>query len=140
MIQFICVGWIIGIATMGRSFPTLELLLLPSIFLLILALILQLTIFKKVHSLWFKFFQFVLAFTFSLTLGAHFAALQLNERLQFREKMPEQTEIIVHIKTLNQLSDQSIQQKVHVLNRHSEVVQWQTFQKNEAALNLMWFR
>ena len=136
MIQFICVGWIIGIATMGRSFPTLELLLLPSIFLLILALILQLTIFKKVHSLWFKFFQLVLAFTFSLTLGAHFAALQLNERLQFREKMPEQTEIIVHIKTLNQLSDQSIQQKVHVLNRHSEVVQWQTFQKNEAALNV----
>lgn len=79
--------------------------------------------------MWFKFFQFVLAFTFSLTFGAHFAELQLNERLQFREKMPEQTEIIVHIKTLNQLSDQSIQQKVHVLNRHSEVVQWQTFQK-----------
>ena len=131
MIQFICVGWISGVATMGKSFPILQSLLLPSIFLFMLSCILQLTLFKKVHSLWFKFLQGILALGLGITLGADYASLQLNERLQFREKKPEHAEIIVYIKNLNQLSETSIQQKVHVFNRYTEVVQWQAFIKNE---------
>jgi competence protein ComEC len=131
MIQLICVGWVIGIATMGKTFPILQTLLIPCIALFILSWFLKLTVLKQVHSLWFKFLQLCIGFSLGITLGYSYADHQLNNRLQFREKQAEQVEMVVHVKNLNELGEQSIQQKIQVLNRHAEVVQWQAFLKNE---------
>ncbi|MGE8561044.1 MAG: DUF4131 domain-containing protein, partial [Acinetobacter sp.] len=131
MIQLICVGWVIGIATMGKTFPILQSLMIPCIALFILSWFLKLTVLKQVHSLWFKFLQLCIGFSLGITLGYSYADHQLNNRLQFREKQAEQVEMVVHVKNLNELGEQSIQQKIQVLNRHAEVVQWQAFLKNQ---------
>ncbi|MDN5511420.1 DNA internalization-related competence protein ComEC/Rec2 [Acinetobacter sp.] len=132
MIQMICIGWVLGIATMGKTFPLLQLWLVPSIALFILTLLLKLTVLKHVQRLYFEFLQLCIAFCLGITLGYHYAELQLNERLQFREQQPEVAEVIGYVKNLNELGDHSIQQKIQILNRHTEVVQWQAFLKNAA--------
>nr|WP_228259962.1 DNA internalization-related competence protein ComEC/Rec2 [Acinetobacter sp. ANC 4779] len=126
-----CVGWVIGIASIGKTFPILQSLILPCIALFILSLLLKLTVLKPVHTLWFKFLQLCLGFSLGISLGYSYAQQQLNDRLNFREKQAEQVEVIAYVKTINELSESSIQQKIQVLNRHTEVVQWQTFLKNE---------
>ncbi|WP_425915291.1 DNA internalization-related competence protein ComEC/Rec2 [Acinetobacter sp. TSRC1-2] len=131
MIQLMCLGWVIGIATMGKTFPILQSLLIPCLAVFILSWFLKLSVLKQVHSLWFKFLQLCVGFSLGVTLGYSYAYHQLNDRLQFREKQPEQIEVVVHVKNLNELGEQSIQQKIQVLNRHAEVVQWQAFLKNK---------
>lgn len=134
MMQLICVGWVIGIATMGKTFPILQVFLIPSIVLFILVLLLKLTVLKHLHSLYFKYLQLCVGFSVGMTLGYSYAYHQLNDRLQFREQQTEQVEVIVYVKNLNEWGDPSIQQKIQVLNRHDEVVQWQAFLKNEIDL------
>lgn len=131
MIQLICLGWVIGIAIMGKTFPILQSLLSPCIALFILSWFLKLNVLKQVYSLWFKFLQLCIGFSLGITMGYNYADYQLTDRLQFREKRPEQIEVVVHVKKLNEWGAQSIQQKIQVLNRHAEVVQWQGFLKNE---------
>jgi competence protein ComEC len=132
MIQMICIGWVLGIATMGKTFPLLQLWLVPSIALFILTLLLKLTVLKHVQRLYFRFSQLCIAFCLGITLGYHYAELQLNDRLQLREQQTEAVEVIGYVKNLNELGDHSIQQKIQILNRHTEVVQWQAFLKNAA--------
>ena len=131
MMQLICVGWVIGIATMGKTFPILQSLLIPSVALFILVVLLKWTVLKHVHSLYFKCLQLCIGFSFGMTLGYSYAYHQLTDRLQFREQQTEQVEVIVYVKNLNEWGDQSIQQKIQVLNQHAEVVQWQAFLKTE---------
>ena len=89
MTQLICVGWVIGIASMGKVFPFLQSLLIPCIALFILYLLLKLTVLKQAHSLWFTFLQLCIGFSLGITLGYNYADHQLNDRLQFREKQAE---------------------------------------------------
>ena len=131
MIQLMCLGWVIGIASMGKTFPILQSLMLPCIALFILSLLLKLTVLKPVHSLWFKFLQLCIGFSLGITLGYNYAQHQLDDRLQFREKQTEHVEVVAYVKNINELGESSIQQKIQVLNRHAQVVQWQTFLKNE---------
>lgn len=131
MIQLMCVGWVIGIASIGKTFPILLSLMLLCITLFILSLLLKLTVLKPVHSLWFKFLQLCIGFSLGISLGYSYAQHQLNERLNFREKQAEQVEVVAYIKNINELSESSLQQKIQVLNRHAEVVQWQAFLKND---------
>ena len=131
MIQLMCLGWVIGIACMGKTFLILQSLMLPCIALFILSLFLKLTVLKPVHSLWFKFLQFCIGFSLGISLGYNYAEHQLNDRLQFREKQAEHVEVVAYVKNLNELGESSIQQKIQVLNRHAQVVQWQVWLKNE---------
>lgn len=131
MIQLICLGWVIGIASMGKTFPIVQSLMLPGIALFILSLLLKLTVLKPVHSLWFKFLQLGIGFSLGISLGYNYAEHQLAERLQFREKQTEHVEVVAYVKNLNELGESSIQQKIQVLNRHAEVVQWQAWLKHE---------
>ena len=85
MIQLICLGWVIGIATMGKTFPILQSLLSPCIALFILSWFLKLNVLKQVYSLWFKFLQFCIGFSLGISLGYNYAQHQLDERLQFRD-------------------------------------------------------
>ena len=131
MIQIICIGWVLGIAIMGKTLPILQSLLLPFVALFIVLLLLKLTVLKQIHTLSFKFLQYCIGLSLGITLGYSYANHQLNERLLFREQQPEAVEVIAYIKHINELGDQTIQQKIQVLNRHTEVVQWQAFLKNE---------
>ncbi|MGX5699232.1 DNA internalization-related competence protein ComEC/Rec2 [Acinetobacter kookii] len=132
MIQIICIGWVLGIATMGKSSPILQSLLIPCIALFIVLLLLKLTVFKQVYSLGFKFLQLSLGLSLGIALGYSYADHQLNKRLLFREQQPEAVEVIAYVKNINELGDQTIQQKIQVLNRHTQVVQLQAFLKNAA--------
>ncbi len=130
MIQIICIGWVLGIATMGKAIPLLQSLWMPCIGLFILSCCLKLTVFKQVHALSLKVLQLCTGLGLGIALGYHYADQQLNERLLFREKQPEAVQVIAYIKHINELGDQTIQQKIQVLNRHTQVVQWQAFLKN----------
>jgi len=132
MIQIICIGWVLGIATMGKTFPILQSLFIPCIALFTLTLILKWTVLKQVHALSFKLLQLCVGLSLGITLGYSYADHQLSERLLLREQQTEQVEVIAYIKNLNEEGDQTIQQKIQVLNRHREVVQWQAFLRNEA--------
>ena len=131
MIQLICLGWVIGIASMGKTFPILQSLMLPCIALFFLCLLLKLTVLKPVHSLWWKFLQLCIGLSLGITLGYNYAQHQLDDRLQLRERQTDQVEVVAYVKNINEWGESSIQQKIQVLNRHTEVVQWQTFLKNE---------
>nr|WP_244926481.1 DNA internalization-related competence protein ComEC/Rec2 [Acinetobacter terrestris] len=126
-----CVGWVIGIGSMGKIFPFLQSLLIPCIALFILSLLLKLTVLKPVHSLWWKFLQLCIGFSLGITLGYNYAQHQLDDRLQLRERQTEHVEVVAYVKNLNELGESSIQQKIQVLNRHAEVVQWQAWLKHE---------
>ncbi|MDK1683937.1 DNA internalization-related competence protein ComEC/Rec2 [Acinetobacter terrestris] len=126
-----CLGWVIGIASMGKTFPILQSLMLPCIALFFLCLLLKLTVLKPVHSLWWKFLQLCIGLSLGITLGYNYAQHQLDDRLKFREKQTEHVEVVAYVKNINELGESSIQQKIQVLNRHAQVVQWQTFLKNE---------
>ncbi|WP_257230591.1 DUF4131 domain-containing protein [Acinetobacter sp. YH01022] len=117
---------------MGKTLPILQSLLLPCSALFILTLLLKLTVLKQIHALSFKFLQCCIGLSLGITLGYSYANHQLSERLQHREQQTEQVEVIVYIKHINELGDQTIQQKIQVLNRHTEVVQWQVFLKHAA--------
>src|SRR5690606_35804406 len=97
MIQLICLGWVIGIASMGKTFPIVQSLMLPGIALFILSLLLKLTVLKPVHSLWFKFLQLGIGFSLGISLGYNYAEHQLAERLQFREKQTEHVEVVAYV-------------------------------------------
>ena len=131
MIQLICVGWVIGIASMGKTFPIVQSLMLPCIALFFLCLLLKLTVLKPVHSLWWKFLQLCIGLSLGITLGYNYAQHQLDDRLQLRERQTDQVEVVAYVKNINEWGESSIQQKIQVLNRHAKVVQWQAWLKNE---------
>lgn len=131
MIQLMCLGWVIGIASMGKTFPIVQSLMLPGIALFILSLLLKLTVLKPVHSLWWKFLQLCIGLSLGIMLGYNYAQHQLDERLQFREKQTEHVEVVGYVKNINEWGESSTQQKIQVLNRHAQVVQWQAWLKNE---------
>ena len=131
MIQLMCLGWVIGIASMGKTFPILQSLMLPCIALFFLCLLLKLTVLKPVHSLWWKFLQLCIGLSLGITLGYNYAQHQLDDRLQLRERQTDQVEVVAYVKNINEWGESSIQQKIQVLNRHAEVVQWQAWLKNE---------
>ena len=131
MIQLMCLGWVIGIASMGKTFPILQSLMLPCIALFFLCLLLKLTVLKPVHSLWWKFLQLCIGLSLGITLGYNYAQHQLDDRLQLRERQTDQVEVVAYVKNINEWGESSIQQKIQVLNRHAKVVQWQAWLKNE---------
>src|SRR5690606_12201580 len=60
-------------------------------------------------------------------LGHGYANQQLSQRLLNVEHEVQQKDIIVYVKRLNKLSDQSIQQPLEVLNLDGRTVTWMSF-------------
>lgn len=131
MIQLICLGWIIGIATMGQDIPLLHCLLIPSMCFFSLCLLAKLTIFKTISALWLKAGLLGISFFLALLLGSYYAQQHLNQRLHLREHHSAQLELIVYIKHINEQHEHVLQQKIQVLNRHVQPVQWQASVKIE---------
>ena len=97
---------------MGKNFPFLQSLLIPSLALFILAILLKLTFFKSVYALWFKGLTLAIGFILGITLGHSYANQQLSERLKFREQQTEQRDVIVYVKNLNELHENSDRKSV----------------------------
>ena len=67
---------------------------------------------------------FWLSYGACFILGWLYADSQLQQRMQWREVQRDTAEVIVYVRQLNQLKDNSVSQPVEVLNRHPQTVTW----------------
>ncbi|WP_322853495.1 DNA internalization-related competence protein ComEC/Rec2 [Acinetobacter sp. ANC 4558] len=117
-------GWIIGIACMGQVFTFIPHLNIVGNFIVLFLLFSLYLTNQKVKSLSVQFICFLTAFFMSMILGLNYANSQLEHRLKLRETAIDDATVIVYVKHLPQLKEKGTQQKVEVLNRKSEIVQW----------------
>jgi competence protein ComEC len=127
MLQWLCIGWILGLACMGKSFLSVQ---LSGTAVLIIALLWYLCCHKLKFILNTPLRSLLIAgssLLLGLFLGHAYANLQLAERLSKREHEVAEKEIVVYIKELNKLGDQNIQQALHVLNPDGTTIKWMGF-------------
>ncbi len=129
MLNVILLAWVLGIATMGKSNPTL-LTLLPIFLLVSVTLwILARFPFYFVTTVFFKIVQGSCFAATAFIFGGQYANQALTERLQVRETQRQPVEVVVYVKSLNQLTENGLQQKVEVLGRHAQTVDWLLYLK-----------
>ena len=129
MLQLMGLAWVIGIACVGirsSSFPIYLLTAMPSamVLLVLCCAVAQYLLQARISSIYWKCLNFGVAGVLSFALGLIYADTQMQQRLQWREKKPEFTEVVVYVRQLNQLNDNGISQAVEVLNRHPQTVTW----------------
>lgn len=127
MLQWLCIGWILGLACMGKSFLSVQ---LSSTVVLIAVLLWYLGCRKLKHIFNTPLRNLVMtgsSLLLGLFLGHGYANLQLSERLSTREHEVSEKQIVVHIKDLNKLGEQNIQQALHVLSPDGSTVKWMGF-------------
>lgn len=123
MMYYVLIAWILGITGMGKVWAlTGQTCALFAIAWLI------------VQSILFKFPQFNLQLMrwirlsllclFSFNLAYLYADSELTQRLSLRELTAKPAEVIVHVKSLNQLQSNHIQQQIIVLNNPKQPVKW----------------
>lgn len=140
MLQWLGVGWILGLTTMGWS-KAEYLLSAGSVCLIMLvwALIYR-VIHLRLHHVYLRFISILFSLSLSFLLGQSFANHALDQRLQFIEKEVGQREVIVYISRLNKINTASIQQPLQVLQPNGTLVQWLGSVKQEgpvqAAFNM----
>jgi competence protein ComEC len=133
MVQLICIGWILGIAFMGTSMTDFGLSALPvsaSLTILVLSLVIA---HRYKANLGLKYVCSCMILVSSLLAGYQYAENRLTERLKFKEEKSEQTDVIVYVNRLNELKEKSVSQKITVLGRHPQPVQWISFRKQEVS-------
>lgn len=129
MLQFIGLAWVMGIACVGIRtsffpFDTLNALPRVLVFIFILCIGLQVYVQQRLPSVYWKLLNGVLASLLCFILGWLYADSQLQQRMQWRELQRDTAEVIVYVRQLNQLKDNSVSQPVEVLNRHPQTVTW----------------
>ncbi len=128
---FIFMGWIAGIATMGKmlSFPSGILV----ICLCLTALCLALAWWLKKNTFMRGLSTILLMFS-GFLLGHFYVEHALNNRLKLREMQVEAVDVVVYIKKINTLTENSIRQPADVLNRQTKpIVQWWLYLSEEQA-------
>ena len=127
MLQWLCIGWILGLACMGKSFLSVQLsgtaVLIVTLLWYLCCHKLKFVLNTPLRSLFITGPSLLLG----LFLGHAYATLQLTERLSKREHEISEKEIVVYIKDLNKLGDQNIQQALHVLHPDGSTVKWMGF-------------
>lgn len=118
------IGWIVGVACMGQQYAFMPSLGLISCMLLMALMGILFIVYQNITAYFFKFFILICSCMCSILLGFSYANHELNLRLKSRETKIEDTTVLVYVKHISQLKEKSIQQKVEVLNRKAEVVQW----------------
>lgn len=122
MLLCFCLGWIFGTAWMGKTgFDSLlgtAMALLSFVFIVITSkLLTQQRLFVKTLSAG-------LVLCLGGYLGFAYANQQLKQRLQYTVHQPESTSVVVYVHALNQYSENSIQQRVQVLNTARQPIQY----------------
>ena len=127
MLQWLCLGWILGLACMGKSFLNIELNSISVIFLAVLCYFCSSKLNAILKNSLYKGLLVGTCILIGIFLGHGYANQQLSQRLLNVEHEVQQKDIIVYVKHLNKLSDQSIQQPLEVLNLNGRTVTWMGF-------------
>lgn len=122
--QWLCIGWILGVACMGRMLLQLHI----GLAVVMLSFVVFLIVSQWLRRLQFKPFVQLLIGLLSLILGVvlghGYANQTLQQRLNHVQYAVDERDIIVYVNTLNQLGTNSIQQKVEVLQPIQKATQW----------------
>lgn len=130
MLKLILLSWILGIASMGSSLPSLF-SIWPALFILSLILVVLIQLkWVETDFLAIKIVQVVLFVSTAFSSGHYYADHALTKRLQFRETQPQQVEVVVYADRLGEFKEETVQQKVQVLGRHAKPVQWLLLMKS----------
>ncbi|MFW2046370.1 DNA internalization-related competence protein ComEC/Rec2 [Acinetobacter variabilis] len=127
MLQWLCLGWILGLACMGKSFLNIELNSIIVIFLAVLCYFCCSKLNAILKNSLYKGLLVGTCILIGIFLGHGYANQQLSQRLLNVEHEVQQKDIIVYIKRLNKLGDQPIQQPLEVLNFDGRTVTWMGF-------------
>ncbi|WP_445116190.1 DNA internalization-related competence protein ComEC/Rec2 [Acinetobacter sp. WZC-1] len=126
----ILIGWIAGVASMGRSLADALTGSAPALLILTACLFCG-AVFRPGlrQSTVYRCLLVVLMGISSFLVGYLYADHQLEQRLQYRVQQPEQVRVIVYIRSLNRLvadgtDDRRVRQTAVVLNRHQQPVLW----------------
>ncbi|ATO19899.1 DNA internalization-related competence protein ComEC/Rec2 [Acinetobacter sp. LoGeW2-3] len=131
MLQWLCVGWILGLTTMGWSKTEYQLSAGSVCLMMLLWLLIYRVIHSKLHQAYLRVICITFSIGLSFLLGQGFANHALDQRLQFIEKEVEQREVIVYISRLNKINTNSIQQPLQILQADGTTVQWLSSLKPE---------
>ncbi|MCH7336050.1 DNA internalization-related competence protein ComEC/Rec2 [Acinetobacter sp. NIPH 2699] len=136
MLKIILLGWIAGIAVMGKTFPFIT--ATWWIWCLVALSFLSLVFYKKhlyFHRPLYKALVLISATWALFCAGCYFADSALEQRLKFRELEKQSFEAIVYIKKIDELSDDGQKQIAEVLNRHPQPVDWLFYLKKNKDLS-----
>lgn len=123
MLQWFCLGWILGVSCMGAMWLSPQVSFWTAVSAAAIWLIVQRMMhsFIQIQSLLLKILNISLSVLLAAYLGFGYANSQLDQRLMQVEHEPESRELLVYIERLNELSDRSVQQKVSVLHSNGSV-------------------
>ncbi|RZF55732.1 DNA internalization-related competence protein ComEC/Rec2 [Acinetobacter halotolerans] len=136
MLKIILLGWVAGIAVMGKTFPFIT---ATWWFWCLVAFSLVSLVFYKKHLYFhrplYKALVLISATWALFCAGWYFADSALEQRLKFRELEKQSFEAIVYIKKIDELSDDGQKQIAEVLNRHPQPVDWLFYLKKNKDLS-----
>ena len=115
-------GWIFGISGLGKSWFDFQVSAWP-IILCVLLIIGVTPIYLKLTFL-FKIFVGITTLWIGIFLGFGYANQQLEQRLALTVHDVDHTQLIVYISKLNQLGENSVQQKLDILTQERLQLQY----------------
>gem|GEM_PF-5237658 len=124
MLQWLGVGWILGLTTMGWSKAEYQLSAGSVCLIMLVWLLIYRVIHLRLHHVYLRFISILFSLSLSFLLAQGFANHALDQQLQFIEKEVGQREVIVYISRLNKINTNIIQQPLQVLQPNGTIVQW----------------
>ncbi|WP_109440960.1 DNA internalization-related competence protein ComEC/Rec2 [Acinetobacter haemolyticus] len=125
MLKIILLGWVAGVALMGINIPIIT---TTWWFWLIIAIaIFGFGFYWKKQYFHHPAYKALLLISTTWALfcaGYHYADIQLQQRLIFKEQSIEPFEAIVYVKKISELNENGEKQIAEVLNRHVQSVDW----------------
>ncbi|KYQ71904.1 DNA internalization-related competence protein ComEC/Rec2 [Acinetobacter pragensis] len=118
MLQWFCLGWILGVSYMGKMWLNAHIGFWTAVCVMAAWLIMQRVMHPliKDQSPFFKILNIGMSVMLGAYLGFGYASSRLDQRLMHVEHESGSMELIVYVARLNELGEQSVQQKIMVLN------------------------
>ena len=130
MLQWLCLGWILGIACMGKMWLDYHIGAGGVIFSVLIWLLFERWVqpYLRQISIFATLFTLIFSLFLGIWLGFGFANNALDQRLSNVVHEPSSQTLIVYIEHLNELSENTIQQKITVLNVPKNAIENSTVQ------------
>ena len=118
MLQWFCLGWILGVACMGKMWLDWHAGAWAAVCAVLICLAAEkmLQPYLQRASIFIHLIPISLSVLLGAGLGSGYAGSRLDQRLAHTVREPAQRELIVYIQRLNELGENGIQQKITVLN------------------------
>ena len=131
MFSAVFIGWVLGHAFIGMTnLPQLQ-NSYYAILILNIVCCLVLWFFRGSQQVYVRIGLGVMAACAAFLLGLSHANRALEHSLYYKEWQAEQVSVVVYIDQLNRITEKRVQQPLHVLNRHPDVVVWLGAQKTD---------